>query len=477
MLRRNFLTGITSAALGVRMPGLARAQDPADLRISIDAAATGGPHVPQDFIGLSYESAILADEDYVAPDNTSLIGLIRRLGRAGVLRIGGNTSEETVWAPSHQDMLPGRTVITPARIDRLATLVRALGWKLIYGLNLARGTPQAAAAEAAYVARAFGADLLAFQIGNEPDGFGRWRSVRAKSYDAQAYLAEWHAFHQAIRAQVPDAPFAGPDVAMETDWVDALAADHPAGLILLTRHYYADGPAGAPQLSVPKLLRSEQQIVPVLDMLAREGRAYGLPFRIVEANSIYNEGQPGVSDTLGAALWGLELMFQLAAAGAAGINFHAGRHNLRPEIDKAYTPIARAGGGRFRPAPLYYAMLLFSQLAPGGIVLPVRMSRPGEVAALAVRASDGSLCIGLINKNLGRSVSILIDTGPYVARASILRLIGPDPLATTDITFGGARVDTSGQWIPRPERVALADRVIVLDLPAASAALLTLNMQ
>jgi hypothetical protein len=475
MLRRSLLTGITSAALGLGTRGLAGAQGPESLRISIDVAAARGPHIPADFIGLSYESAILAEENYLSPDNTSLIGLIRRLGHAGVLRIGGNTSEDTVWNQSNQEMGPGRIVITPARIDRLAALARGLDWNLIYGLNLARGTPETA--EAAYVARALGPNLLAFQIGNEPDGFGRWRTVRAKSYDAAAYLAEWRVFHQAIHAQVPDARFAGPDVAMETDWVGALAADHPAGLMLLTRHYYADGPAGAPQLSVPKLLHSEQQIVPVLDALARERNAYGLPFRIVEANSIYNEGQPGVSDTLGAALWGLELMFQLAAAGAAGINFHAGPHNLRPELDKAYTPIARAGGGRFRAAPLYYAMLLFSQLAPGGIIVPVHLSRPGEVAVLAVRASDGGLRIGLINKDLGRGVRVSVEGGRELAGASILRLIGPSPEATTDVTLGGAQVDTSGQWNPRAEHVLVADRAMALDLPSASAAVLILNIQ
>jgi hypothetical protein len=476
MLRRSFLAGMTNALLGARTPGAARAQEPVNLGLIVGASARG-PQIPPDFIGLSYESAILADEDYVSPDNASLIGLVRRLGRAGVLRIGGNTSEDTIWNPGDQQTRSGRIVLTPARIDRLAALVRALEWKLIYGLNLARGTPQAAAAEAAYVARALGPDLLAFQIGNEPDGFGRWRAVRAKPYDAAAYLAEWRAFHEAIRVQMPDARFAGPDVAMETGWAGALAATHPDGLVLLTRHYYADGPAGAPQLSVPKLLKSDQQIVPVLDVLARDGRTYGLPFRIAEANSIYNEGEPGVSDTLGAALWGLELMFQLAAAGAAGVNFHAGPHNLRPEVDKAYTPIARAGGGRYQPMPLYYAMLLFTLLAPDGTILPVHTSRPGGVAALPVRARDGRLRVGLINKDLARGIRVMMDGVRDLGGASILRLAGPSPQATSGVTLGGAQVDASGGWNPRAERVPVAGGAIALDLPAASAALLTLNIQ
>ena len=47
-------------------------------------------------------------------------------------------------------------VVTPAAIDALAALLNALDWRLIYGLNLARGTPETAAEEAAYVARAVG---------------------------------------------------------------------------------------------------------------------------------------------------------------------------------------------------------------------------------------------------------------------------------------------------------------------------------
>ncbi len=475
MLRRRFLTGITSGALGLCARGFAHAAGREDVRITIDHRSLGA-QIASDFIGLSYESAILADSDYLSPDNTSLIALIRLLGAHGVIRIGGNTSEDTVWRASDQPAPARRIVLTPACIDRLAAVLRQVGWKLIYGLNLARGTPEAAAEEAAYVARAIGPDLFAFQIGNEPDGFGRWRAVRPKSYDVAAYLAEWNAFHQAIRARVPNARFAGPDVAMETGWADALAQSRPAGLVLLTRHYYADGPAGAPQVSLTKLLRLQQQIVPVLDALANTSRTCGLPYRLVEVNSIYNEGQPGVSDTFGAALWGLELMFQLAAAGAAGVNFHTGPHNLRPEIDKAYTPIARAAGGRYRPAPLYYAMLLFARLAPGA-VMPVRMAGPLRAAAvLAVRGADGNLRIGLINKDVARGARITIDAGREVAAASVLHLAGPGLQAKEGITLGGASVDELGAWVPTQARATPSGRAVSIPLPSTSAAIVTIAL-
>jgi glycosyl hydrolase family 79 len=476
--RRAVLRGVAAAAAGLLTRSRARAQAGPDALLSVDDRDAGRPIAP-DFVGFSYESAILAAGDYFTPDNASVLGLIRRLGRNGVLRIGGNTSERTIWraeAAPAAAAAPGSFVITPASIDRLAAMLRILGWKLVYGLNLGRGTPEEAAAEAAYVARAVGDDLMAFQIGNEPDGFGRWTAVRPKGYDAAAYLEEWRAFHAAVRARVPDARFAGPDVAAATDWLGAFAAARPEGLVLLTRHYYADGPSGALHVSLEKLLRSDGQIAPVLDELARTGRAHGLPWRIIEANSIYDEGQPGVSDTLGAALWGLELMFQAAAAGAAGVNFHAGVHNRRPGDDKAYTPIARGEGGRHRARPLYYGMLMFAQ-AVGGALVPARLATDMRtLAAFAVRAQDGGLRVCLINKDFARGARVRIDAARSFAASFVMRLIGPSADATSGITLGGASVDDFGRWVPVTVEAAHATGgEIAIDVPAASAALVSLH--
>jgi hypothetical protein len=472
--RRAFLRAVSASAIGLLARGGARAQSDPTARLAV-GYENAGHAIASDFVGLSYESAILAAGNYFTPDNASILGLVGALGNNGVLRIGGNTSERTVWHAEDKTVAPGSFVITPASIDRLAATLRMLRWKLIYGLNLARGTPEDAAAEAAYVSRTVGADLLAFQIGNEPDGFGRWTAVRPKSYDSAAFLAEWRTFHAAVRARVPDARFAGPDTAAETDWVDAFAAQRPAGLVLLTRHYYADGPAGAPHVSLAKLLRSGGQIQPVLDQLARYARAYGVPFRIAEANSVYDEGQPGVSDTLGAALWGLELMFAAADAGAAGVNFHAGVHNRRSDADKAYTPIARGRDGRYRAQPLYYGMLMFAQAARGALV-PVQLkSETSELKAFAVRAGEGGLRVCLINKDLARGVRVEIDPGRRFGNASVMRLAGPAADATSGITLGGASVDALGRWAPAPEVLHSPSPAVAVDVPAASSALVSMT--
>ena len=471
--RRRFLGGATSAALGLLAHRPARAQTRADARLVVSSADAGVPIAP-DFIGLSYESAILAAGDYFTPDNASVLGLIRALGGTGVIRIGGNTSARTVWRAQAGPAASDGFAISPASIDRLAAALRLLRWKLIYGLNLARGTPEAAAQEAAYVARAVDPDLLAFQIGNEPDGFGRWAAERPQSYDVTAFLAEWREFHAAIRARVPDARFAGPDVAAAGDWVAAFAQARPAGLMLLTSHYYAEGPAGSPDVTLAKLLGADDR--PMLDQLSGYSRSYQLPYRIVEANSVYNEGEPGVSDTLGAALWGLEFLFEAAAAGAAGVNFHAGVHNVRAEADKAYTPIARGPGSRYRARPLYYGMLMFAPAARGALVLARLAANSSDLKAFAARAPDEILRICLINKDPGRGVRVRIDPQRPFTAASVVRLSGPAIDATAGITLGGSSVDEFGGWAPAVrDVVAPTGAELAVDLPPASAALVTLG--
>jgi hypothetical protein len=475
MMRRRFLIGAAATAAALLTPGTNRSQPGISARLAV-SYEDPGQAIASDFIGLSYESAILARGDYFTPDNASTLGLIRSLGENGVIRIGGNTSERTVWVADANPAEAASFVITPANIDRLAAALRVLGWKLIYGLNLARGAPAEAADEAAYVANAVGSNLLAFQIGNEPDGFGRWTAVRPANYDASAYLAEWRTFHAAIRARVPAAPFAGPDVSSATDWVATFAQAIPEGLVLLTHHYYADGPAGAPHVSLPKLLQSNQQVGRLLERLAQYSRTYRLPYRIAETNSVYDEGQPGVSDTLGAALWGLELMFRAAGAGAAGINFHGGVHNRSASVDKAYTPIARSGD-RYRAMPLYYGMLMFAQAARGALVPAHLAPEPsGGLEAFAVRTPEGMLRICLINQDVTLDKRVVIEPGRKFTSASMLRLAGPAIDATAGVKLGGASVDEFGRWAPPlQEEVGTTGNEIIVDVPAASAALVSLR--
>ena len=70
--------------------------------------------------------------------------------------------------------------MTRESIDNLATFLRSTDWKLIYGLNLARGEVSSAVDEAKYVAGTIGDRLIALQFGNEPDLFAHGRDKNNK---------------------------------------------------------------------------------------------------------------------------------------------------------------------------------------------------------------------------------------------------------------------------------------------------------
>jgi hypothetical protein len=183
--RREFCS--MSAALGaiaLSGPRKLMAQPSAlEVELTIDSA-TNLAKVPLDYMGLSYESGQLAYPDFFSPRNTALIQMFRTLNPAGVLRLGGNLSEFTLWSemepatppdagglvgpdPGHRE--PRTFNITPHSIRNLQGFLSATGWRCIYGLNLGGGTLQQALAEGGYVARTLGRQLIAVQFGNEPE--------------------------------------------------------------------------------------------------------------------------------------------------------------------------------------------------------------------------------------------------------------------------------------------------------------------
>jgi hypothetical protein len=62
--------------------------------------------IPGDMLGPSYESSQLAAPDFFSAANTELIALFRKLSSNGVLRLGGNLSEYTVWTPDDPHSAP-----------------------------------------------------------------------------------------------------------------------------------------------------------------------------------------------------------------------------------------------------------------------------------------------------------------------------------------------------------------------------------
>ena len=108
-----------------------------------------GYTIPTTFEGLSFETGILVDSpEFLNENNQVLIQLIKNLG-PGVLRIGGNSSDLIKWSGIARTAETPAKTLTTSEIDRLSAFDKAIGWPVLFGLNLGSGTAAIAANEAA----------------------------------------------------------------------------------------------------------------------------------------------------------------------------------------------------------------------------------------------------------------------------------------------------------------------------------------
>jgi hypothetical protein len=515
MDRRSFLFQASAVVAATTCSHRAAAQDASAVSAELTLREEpGSPLIPLTYTGLSYELAQLTDPTFFSASNRDLVAHFRLLSPHGILRIGGNTSEfcwfqadASTVAPKlrvplgklEENWMPHRLfAIKPEAIYALAGFLDATGWRLIYGLNFGNSTPEKAAEEAAYVARAVGRHLEYFQIGNEPDFYhDAINGTRPAGWDFADYLKEWTSFAEAIAARVPAARFGGPDVGASSDWVTRFGEELPATirprLTALTGHYYAEGPPNDPRVTTQRLLAGNPKIAGEMQRIEAVARAHGqVVYRMTEGNSCYRGGKPGMSNAFAAALWAGDYMLLLASLGCAGVNLHGGRggflsaglgdHTPGMEVAKIpqamhsgfYTPIFSEPDSPVKAMPIFYGMLLANQFA-GGVLLHVDGKIEGaNVTAYAARQKSG-FKVAIFNKDESQAVELSIHTPHRVQSATAWRLQAPALDSTDGVTLAGAEIQ-EGQWSPHAaEPLEVSNGTPRIRVPAASAALLFMN--
>jgi len=433
-----------------------------DLRIRLDRTRSGVVLTSR-FVGLSYEKDTLRQPMFT-PGNRALLGLYRLLG-PGVLRIGANAVDRCTWLGG----IPGLAPIQPEMVDALAAFARQADWQVIYGINLANNTTARAAAEASYAARALGGNLLAFEIGNEPDLFPH-NGHRPRSWSYGDYLTEWRAMARAIAAAAPAARLAGPVAAsFSTGYTLPFARDAAGEIGLLTEHYYrADG--RDPGSTLDLLLQGDPALPEQLRSVSQAVRDNGLPlgWRMGECNSFFNGGAPNISNAHGTALWVMDFMFRCALDGCNGVNLHGGGRG------PGYTPIADDSGRIVEVRPVYYGLLLFAlsaqgTSAPGLIDGPMRP----HFSAYGVLRDDGGVNVLMINKEAATTVNAELQLGQAASALEAFWLTGPDLAATSGQALNGATVAADGTWAPKLQAsVPVSAETAVIRIPPATAVLL-----
>jgi hypothetical protein len=407
--------------------------------ITIGAPGTEGVTVPEDFLGLSYETPQLYNDAFFAPGNGALIEAFRRIAPRGVLRFGGSLSAYSRWRRPGADLgsvkeetaigeqrnwewklldpplaHPITGAITPKALLALREFLDTTGWRCIYGLNFGSGTVARAVDEADHVHRILGRRLLCFQLGNEADFWAGNPLLRRKDYSFDLYWDEYRSFVRAIRARVPNAPFAGPDVAVNLDWLARFAERAHGDALFCSGHYYGMGPASDPRMNAQKLLANgNEKLAQEMAAVGQIATRTGMRFRMTEGNSCFGGGKAGVSDAFASALWGFDYALQTASAGYLGINLHGGGEGL-------YTPIASSRSGQVL-RPLHYGMAAFAPFL-GTRLRPCPIAE--AVNATAYLAEDGrARLLAIVNKTSQPVAIRFADKLDLSVRPSAARLL------------------------------------------------------
>ena len=466
--RRRFLA---SAAMSVAATRL-RAQSPSHATLMIPTEATG-PHMPDDYVGLSYEVQQLADPSFFSGQNAGLIRQFKALSTHGVLRLGGNTSEFEWWKPTPESPEPAhpqtREVpgepkaqyypVTAEAVRNLASFLGATGWTCLYGIGMGTNTPAHAAEEAEYVAKTLAEGLQYFQIGNEVDLFGR-HLRDPKTWNAKTYLDEWLAVARAVTKAVPGARFGMPDVASDVRWLTQIAEmwpsiQDPPHVTTLTHHYYFGGPATNPEVNIPNLLKpaTMARVQKTADTATAAASKMGVRVRMTEGNTCYRGGKPGVSDVFAAALWSADYSLLLASNNYSGINLHGGTgksvansvggflpgdvllkdggatpEQIASHPHPFYTPIATFGD-EYTLEPVAYGLKFAGALCGATLVkadLTTQLQATGvDATAYAAKLPDGSTAVVILNKDADQDLQLTIDLGPARTVAELETLRAP----------------------------------------------------
>ena len=478
----NGTTSPTTTASGptVRTPASERATVRAGGATAVAASPTA-----QGFLGIATSLSTIPALSGPADDpDTPFVNVLRNLspGAPALLRLGGNSGDNSWWPIPGMRKLPYLYTLTPRWGARVRALLTALGGKAIVGVNFKEGPKidsKIAPAEIADFDRYVGANLIdAFELGNEPE-FYPLSVVTGHRVRGPDTIAAYGREFTHIASELGGAPLAGPG-SVGPQWQSKLGSvlsDMPSRLKLVTVHAYPmKNCSRLAHLSMSDFFTRAaiQGLADSVRGMVRAAAAHGKPLRVDEINGITCGGKPGLSNSFGEALWALNVLPALWHAGVQGVNFQSVYGALNQMIHARHS----ASGWSVSVQPEYYGLLAFAGAAPAGSHL-LRISHPGlaHFYQFAVRAPDGSERV--VVTNVG-SVARTIGVTAAGARGpgSVSLLSAKSLSATGGTTLAGRSLSPrTGQLTGTPRLTLVrpnAKGVYAVRVPPHAAAILTL---
>ena len=480
-IRGRRAVGLIAVAAGLATAaatGLCATPAAASSQVITIASTTTGTALNAGSLGLSFEASDLALPGFASGN---LASYLKTLGTS-VMRIGGNTSDETFWTSSGETP-PSWSIatITPADLTTLNTLAKASGWKVILGVNLKQYDPARAADEAEHAVEALGSSLQAIEIGNEPDLY----------LSSSNYFTEFQAYVSAIEAAAPGTPIEGADTAsapngsFQTAFAASEAALPKPNIVELTSHYYPLSACGGTAPTIPELLglTAHNDETSIADEAVAAAATVGVPAVLDEGNSVVCEGENGVSNVFASALWEIDDQLLNAREGVSGTY----EHGTVVECGSAkplymyYTPLcaptaADATAGDLAAQPEYYGLAAVHEVGAGDF-LEVTNPDSANVHAYAIKHSNGTVTVVLDNfqdPSSNGATSLQLDLPASYTSGEEVALTASGLSATSGITLGGQTVQSDGD-LPAPTEtpVSVDGDTVTVSIPAGTAELLT----
>lgn len=387
---------------------------------TVAASTTVVGTLAQGYLGLAYaKSKLWAGTRFFVSSNARGVADFKAVG-AGTLRL--TTGDSEVWTPGGAGQTAGQ--IAPSDLTALAGFLTATGWKCTYGIRFLGSSTSAAATEATAVAAALGANLVAFEIGNEPDGSGY------SGYTASSFASAWRTYALAIKGAVPSAKFVGPSTGIPSNvgTYNAAMMSTNADLILWdTSHYYVDGPSTATQAEMLAWTSANAYWSSGSNSMATIRATHPAPWVLNETGDVYSGGLDGVSNTFSSALFALDFPFEAAISGVSMVNFISGGMGTAPS--NPYSVIQDSNGYTYLEQPKFAGLLLFELATKGqaGSLLSTAISA-GGATAYTIQNSDGTFSTVIVNRSTA-NLGITLSLYQPIASATILTLADSAGLA------------------------------------------------
>jgi hypothetical protein len=457
---------------------------------TLTVARSAAVAIPSSFFGLSTEYWTLPVDLRYTGLYRRMISLLRVPGDTPfVLRIGGDSSDHTFYAPVRHRMPSWTFAMTTAFVQRTAAVVRSMKLHVILDLNLVTGNSRLAAAWAREAETVMPkGSVVGFEVGNEPDLYERsiWlrltgeplsSRVLPRDITAASYARDFARYAHALRGIAPPVDLLGPALShprADAGWISALLRGPHPGLRVISVHEYPYSACAFPGTSsyptIKRILsqRASAGLAASVWPSALLARRAGLPLRVTEFNSVTCGGLPGVSNTFATALWAPDAGFELLRIGARSIELHAREYTVND-------PFTFNSHG-VEVHPLLYGLIMFVRtLSPHAQLLhsQLRLSGGANLKAWAVRSAHGSLNVLVIDKG-PRDARVTMNL-PAEGVATVQRLLAHSPRARGGVTLAGQWLDRDGDWRGHRviQRLAARARRYHLWMPRYSAALVT----